>query len=77
MATDRNIKTKLWLWGLPRFTVDKWWIDMSRLTRVFSCNFAFIFDLQKYKEAITAVEFVVEKIFFGRLRPEDTHYCHS
>ena len=56
-----------------RYMVD--WIDMSLLARVFSCNFAFIFNLQMYKEAVTGIGFVLDRIFLDI--PEDIQYCHS
>ena len=78
MATE-NIESKTLALEIDtayvRYMVD--WIDMSHLARVFSCNFAFIFNLQMYKEAVTGPGFVVDRIFFGLLRPEDIQYCHS
>ena len=49
----KTLKTKLWLGRLAQLTVGTWWIDMSHLERVFSCNFGFILHLKIYKEAIT------------------------
>ena len=49
----KTLKTKLWLRRLVQLTVGRWWIVMSHLARVFPCDFAFIFKLYMYKEAIT------------------------
>ena len=53
----KTLKTKFWLQKLTQLTLGIWWIDMSHLASVFPCNFAFIFKLQMYKEAITG-EFI-------------------
>ena len=54
---------------------------MSYRARVFSCNFAFISNLfLTYKcrrKPLLGNLFVISRIFFGRLRPEDIKYCHS
>ena len=49
----KTLKTKLWLRRLTQLTVGAWWIDMSHLARVFPWDFAFIFNLLMYKEAVT------------------------
>ena len=49
----KTLKTKLWLRRMTQLTVGTWWIDMSHLARVFSYNFAIIFNIWMYKEAIT------------------------
>ena len=51
------LKTKFWLQRLTHLALGTWWIDMSHLSSVFSCNFAFIFDLSIFKEDI-AGEFI-------------------
>ena len=70
----KTFKTKLWLQRLTQLTVGKWSIDMSHFPRVFSCKFADLFLTYKCTRKPL---FVVDKIFFGRLIPEDIQYCHS
>ena len=74
----KTSKTKLWPWRLTQLTVGTWWIDMSHLERVLSCNFGFIYTYKSTRKSSLGNLFVVDRIFFGRLRPEDIQYrCHS
>ena len=71
MATDQNNKNKLWLWRLTELTVGTWWIEMSHLASAFSCNLHLFVTYKCTRQPLLGNLIVVDRVFFGRLRPED------
>ena len=65
----KTLKTKLWLRRLTQVTVGTWWIDIFHLARVSFCKFINVQGSHYWR-----ILFVVNRIFFGRLRPEDIQY---
>ena len=80
MATDQNIKNKVFVWEIET-AYDRYMMGWTCTCRTVQESFPAILHLfLTYKcrrKPLLGNLFVIGRIFFGRLRPEDIKYCHS
>ena len=75
MASDQNIKNKI-LTSKIETAYSRYMVDWQVLPRkCLFCYFALIFYCKG--KPLLEILFVVDRMFFGPLRPEDIQYIHS
>ena len=77
MATDQNIKKKI-LASETYTAYGRYMVDLCLTSQLSFLAILHLFLTYKCtRKPLLGNLFVVDRISFGRLRPEDIQYCHS